>query len=111
MLFHCERITFLFFQLQPMDNGHIMESLEEDPVTGFSGTNWVKRKGKLWRPTSSLRTQERSESLEEDPVAQTARIVPSSCSCTEGRRATVPPGAFSPSIHLSTILNSQEQNS
>ena len=44
-------------------------------------------------------------------MAQTARIVPSSCSCTEGRRATVPPGAFSPSIHLNTILNSQEQNS
>ena len=68
--------------------------------------NWVlqensssKEKGKT---TSSLRTQERRESLEEEPVAQTARMVPSSCSCTEGRRATVPPGAFSPSIHLNS---------
>ena len=50
--------------------------------------------------TSSLRIQERSESLDEEPVAQTARMVPSSCSCTEGSLETVPPGAFSPSIHL-----------
>ena len=53
--------------------------------------------------TSSLRTQESKESLEEEPVAHTAKMVPSSCSCTEGSRATVPPGAFSPSIHLTRL--------
>ena len=54
--------------------------------------------------TSSFRTQESKESLEEEPVAHTAKMVPSSCSCTEGSRATVPPGAFSPSIHLKRLI-------
>ena len=69
-----------------------------DPPPGDRG--YTNMKDKRARPTSSLRIQESRESLEEEPVAQTARMVPSSCSCTEGRRATVPPGAFSPSIHL-----------
>ena len=60
--------------------------------------------------TSSLRIQERSESLDEEPVAQTARMVPSSCSCTEGSLETVPPGAFSPSIHLDVDNVLTEQN-
>jgi len=76
-------------------------------MTGPRGEVRVKRttmSSNRGLETSSLRTQERRESLEEEPVAQTARIVPSSCSCTEGRRATVPPGAFSPSIHLFMLL-------
>ena len=54
--------------------------------------------------TSSFRTQESKESLEEEPVAHTAKMVPSSCSCTEGSQATVPPGALSPSIHLHKLF-------
>ena len=70
-------------------------------TTGPRGEVRVKRTTMSWRAglaASSLRTQERRESLEEVPVAQTARMVPSSCSCTVGSLATVPPGAASPSI-------------
>lgn len=75
-------------------------------TTGPRGEVTVKRTTmscRLGLAASSLRTQESRESLEEVPVAHTARMVPSSCSCTPGSLATVPPGAASPSIHLARL--------
>ena len=56
-------------------------------MTGPRGEVRVKRTAILLRlglVTSRLRTQDRRLSREEVPVAHTARIVPSSCSCTHG---------------------------
>ena len=77
----------------------IFLSLERG-MTGPNGDVSVNRTASLHRfglVFSRLRIQDRRLSLEDEPVADTARMVPSSCSCTVGSLATVPPGAASPS--------------